>query len=243
MDKILSIQTIKNVFAALGAKTSDSNYGVALLDKTTAEPKGLMGMSDLASVLGGVITTMSVSADLNNQKTTGLYGITPQESTWESLHYPSVNWGILRITQCTSNPTGVIQEIYGYGGSKYQRAFYQNNWLPWIRLDNFGCNDLSSLASALGAYITKLTPLYGSLTDYNVAFEAGKFAIFYNSNSSGITSRPPLFGSGWQCCISFGFNSQRCVQIAIDGERSLIQKRFGVPSGSSGTTWSEWADF
>lgn len=52
MDKILSIQTIKNVFAALGAKTSDSNYGVALLDKTTAEPKGLMGMSDLASVLG-----------------------------------------------------------------------------------------------------------------------------------------------------------------------------------------------
>ena len=52
MDKILSINTIKNVFAALGAKTSDSNYGVALLDKTTAEPKGLMGMSDLASVLG-----------------------------------------------------------------------------------------------------------------------------------------------------------------------------------------------
>ena len=54
MDKILSIQTIKNVFAALGAKTSNDNYGVALLDKTTAEPKGLMGMSDLASVLGGI---------------------------------------------------------------------------------------------------------------------------------------------------------------------------------------------
>ena len=52
MDKILSINTIKNVFAALGAKTSDNNYGVALLDKTTAEPQGLMGMSDLASVLG-----------------------------------------------------------------------------------------------------------------------------------------------------------------------------------------------
>ena len=51
MDKILSKDTIKNVFSALGAKTSDSNYGVALLDKTSGEPKGFMGMSDLASVL------------------------------------------------------------------------------------------------------------------------------------------------------------------------------------------------
>ena len=54
MDKILSINTIKNVFAALGAKTSDDNYGVALLDKTSGEPKGLMGIGDLASVLGVV---------------------------------------------------------------------------------------------------------------------------------------------------------------------------------------------
>ena len=57
MDKILSKDTIKNVFSALGAKTSDSNYGVALLDKTSGEPKGFMGMSDLASVLGGALLT------------------------------------------------------------------------------------------------------------------------------------------------------------------------------------------
>lgn len=54
MDKILSINTIKNVFAALGAKTSDDNYGVALLDKTSGEPKGLMGIGELTSVLGGI---------------------------------------------------------------------------------------------------------------------------------------------------------------------------------------------
>lgn len=45
---------LKSLFSTLGAKTSDSNYGVALLDKTSGEPKGLMGMSSLASVLGGL---------------------------------------------------------------------------------------------------------------------------------------------------------------------------------------------
>ncbi len=43
---------IKSIFNALGAKTSDSNYAVALLDKTTKQPAGVMDMSTLASVLG-----------------------------------------------------------------------------------------------------------------------------------------------------------------------------------------------
>ena len=92
----------------------------------------------------------------------------------------------------------------------------------------------------LGAYITKLEPSYGSLTDYNVAFESGKFVVFYNS--ADIANKPQLFGIGWQCCISFGFNYQRCVQIAIDGENFLIQNRFGVPSSSGGIMWGEWTD-
>jgi len=56
MNTISFLNAMKEVFSTLGAKTSDSNYGVALLDKTSGEPKGLMGMSDLASVLGGAIT-------------------------------------------------------------------------------------------------------------------------------------------------------------------------------------------
>ena len=43
---------LKSLFSTLGAKTSDSNYAVGLYDKTSGEPKGLMGMSDLQSVLG-----------------------------------------------------------------------------------------------------------------------------------------------------------------------------------------------
>lgn len=67
---------MKSLFSSLGAKTSDSNYGVALLDKTSGEPKGLMGMSDLASVLGvmkwqgnidGVNTPVDTGISVNAQ--------------------------------------------------------------------------------------------------------------------------------------------------------------------------------
>jgi hypothetical protein len=88
--------------------------------------------------------------DLNDKKTTGVYGIAPSDATWESLHYPSNSWGILRVTQCTAGPGGVLQEIYGYGGNKYQRSFYDNQWYPWSRMDNFGCNTQSDLAELLG---------------------------------------------------------------------------------------------
>lgn len=46
---------IKELFAALGAKTSDSNYAVPLLNKTNGTPQGMMDMSSLASVLGGIL--------------------------------------------------------------------------------------------------------------------------------------------------------------------------------------------
>lgn len=52
MNKTKIINAIKGVFSTLGAKTSDSNYAVALLDKTSAEPKGMMDFANLASVLG-----------------------------------------------------------------------------------------------------------------------------------------------------------------------------------------------
>ena len=67
MDGILTLNTIKNVFSALGAKTSDSNYAVALLDKTSAEPKGMMDFANLASVLGAGFQEARVETDVNTE--------------------------------------------------------------------------------------------------------------------------------------------------------------------------------
>ena len=63
MNKIKIINAIKGVFSALGAKTSDSNYAVALLDKTSAEPKGMMDFANLASVLGVAISVAGPTKD------------------------------------------------------------------------------------------------------------------------------------------------------------------------------------
>ena len=80
MDHITSLNMIKSIFAALGAKTSDINYAVPLLNKTTAEPKGYMDMASLASVLGERILFSGAGAnvldegtDLDNLTIPGFY--------------------------------------------------------------------------------------------------------------------------------------------------------------------------
>ena len=100
-------------------------------------------------MLGVATTPIPNTDDLNDKKTTGLYGVSPAPATWETLHYPCNEWGVFRVIQCTGYPYGILQELYSYGGSKYQRAFYNNNWSSWSRMDNFGCNTLTELKAAL----------------------------------------------------------------------------------------------
>ena len=57
------LNSLKSLFSSLGAKKSDNNYAVGLFDKTNGEPKGMMGMSDLASVLGGVFDESNVDTN------------------------------------------------------------------------------------------------------------------------------------------------------------------------------------
>lgn len=106
---------LKSLFSTLGAKTSDSNYGVALLDKTSGEPKGLMGMSDLASVLGGMPSMYVNVTDADAAITPGFY----QHSNWVS-NTPT-NSGIL------------IMPYYANGYWKFQLfCDYQSNHM-WFR--------------------------------------------------------------------------------------------------------------
>ena len=78
MDQITSLNMIKSVFAALGAKTTDSNYAVPVVNKTTAEPKGYMDMASLASVLGDPLFAdggkiITNSTDLDSLLSPGIY--------------------------------------------------------------------------------------------------------------------------------------------------------------------------
>ena len=115
MDKILSINTIKNVFSALGAKTSDDNYGVALLDKTTAEPKGLMGMRDLASLLGGIKVKPDAAPYITdaNDLDTGFVFAYCTKGAANAPQYNNENCYILNLRN-----TYTIQLAFFYGSHK-----------------------------------------------------------------------------------------------------------------------------
>ena len=123
MDKILSINTIKNVFSALGAKTSDDNYGVALLDKTSGEPKGLMGMSDLASVLGSIICGSFVGSTIENSPY-GVYGVYELSRISDSpIQTPSFGL-VIKAKSARGYIISIVVDIQGNGGTY---AGYKNS--------------------------------------------------------------------------------------------------------------------
>lgn len=175
MDKILSKDTIKNVFAALGAKTSDSNYGVALLDKTSGEPKGFMGMSDLASVLGGLrsrgeYTGTSLNT-LNTGESVGCYLINPAKTT---QGMPIAHWGLLIVSGLSGTMSQMFYDINGANNPLYFRVNHNGSWDDWkLNYDSSILTDssiLSPLASALGgSRIQEITMPANSYIDVTVS--------------------------------------------------------------------------
>ena len=136
MDKILSLNTIKNVFSALGAKTSDSNYAVALLDKTSAEPKGMMDFANLASVLGGTLTELSANTDLDNLTKIGNYmanfSVGPTV-----INQPAGIAGAFVIYVEIGYAVGkCCQRLIDWEGVMYVRFQRSSNFISWRRCDN-----------------------------------------------------------------------------------------------------------
>ena len=66
MNTISFRDAFKSLMATLGAKTTDSNYAVPLVNKTSGAPQGFMDMSSLASVLGVDIIFFENGQNLNN---------------------------------------------------------------------------------------------------------------------------------------------------------------------------------
>lgn len=143
MDKILSKDTIKNVFSALGAKTSDSNYGVALLDKTSGEPKGFMGMSDLASVLGALTFIIDgshpdTSGDFNNYTTTGIFTINTFSSPMENSPQSGGLIGLLFVFGFNGRSNSIAMQVIITIRSNhmyFREGRTDNGWGVWKSIE------------------------------------------------------------------------------------------------------------
>ena len=162
MDTISTLNAIKSVFAALGAKTSDSNYAVPLVDKTSAEPKGFMEMANLASVLGGTSTKITTSALLSSYKTIGTYNIETSQIASNIEDVPVESGGVLVVSKGHSS-SFVFQEYRTLSEVYIRRVSVSDSTASdWSRLDNFGCKTANELASLLGGLLNINYYYFGS---------------------------------------------------------------------------------
>ena len=123
MDQIQTFNTIKNVFAALGAKTADNNYAVPLLNKTNASPQGFMDMASLASVLGVVVwdgekgaQSAKIIGSFNNYTQTGIFRFNAYENPITNKPASDGNLGVCLILNLNTT----------YGLKCWQIAFVRN---------------------------------------------------------------------------------------------------------------------
>ena len=139
MNTISFSNAFKSLMATLGAKTTDSNYAVPLVNKTSGAPQGFMDMSSLASVLGGLFqkekgTASEFPTDLNL-----LYNQTqPYMLVWLSSAGAPDNVPFSGLGLCLTLPYayGVIQcAVKQHIGSDiYIREYWagsSNSWTEW----------------------------------------------------------------------------------------------------------------
>lgn len=132
----------------------------------------------------------------------------------------------------------IAQFVYGSGGAATRSGSLSGgsvkNWEAWTRLDNFGCNDLSSLATALGVaqYHT-----YLNSGDFDTLLEPGTWLC----NPNTMTNKPTNVenGQGILEVIKLGTTGVHLVQRLTMKANGDVYIRCNN-STSSPYTFFEW---
>lgn len=121
---------LKSLFSGLGAKTTDSNYAVPLVNKSNAEPAGYMEMSNLATLMAGVKPLANQNLDSVFQNGTYFVGSgnegkpNTNDGFFVVLNYN--NASITQIYWCTQPSNGVyIRNTINQGSS----------WRGWYKIN------------------------------------------------------------------------------------------------------------
>lgn len=120
---------------------------------------------------------------------------------------------------------GLKQILYSNNDSCWERIKYANEWWPWVRLDNFGCNTASDLASLLGGI-----PYYSfpSSQDVSTINTSG----IYGSNPGGT----PYTNNKSAIVIHIKWESANFVQVVFPVDGSAAPK-WRVKSGNVTSNW------
>lgn len=188
--------------------------------------KDYTSLSSLASVLGadGYLRTIpSGTTSLASVTTIGTYLIAASDQFPDR---PLEGGGVLRVLRYSvdtvtqiferGNPKEVsIRLVTDIGSSK--------TGLSWTRLDNFGCDSLSSLASALGGFIYKGT---ASIADCNDA-PLGVCETHTNTLNAPVAATLTL--------VTFGNPSNHKLQLCMRSLGSMYYRGYS-------DSWSEWKE-
>lgn len=138
MNTISFSNAFKSLIATLGAKTTDSNYAVPLVNKTSGAPQGFMDMSNLASVLGVSLSALKSGDNLDDFRRNDGCSYFSSSSTPSGLpsDFPSNQYGLVRCRVMSSAYSIYLQEVFCLNsGERYRRSYWAANggWKDWYK--------------------------------------------------------------------------------------------------------------
>ena len=133
------------------------------------------------------------------------------------------DWCYLFVYKMSTYNFIIQHAINNESGGYYFRKCYAGSWIPWQRIDNFGCNSLAELAGGVAGEMAKLV----QDSDANDIQTTGFYYMVECSNTPNnyfymMVLRAPGVGDFFQFGFGIGVNK--------------LYVRYATANG-----WSDWA--
>ena len=131
------LNAVKNLINSLTAKTGStaSTADMVQLHDDNGTPNGKISLADLASVLGGIRTSLNANSNLNDLIIEGKYCATSEAAASSIMNSPSSSGFILNVYNGSTN---AIQQVIPFNGNVIYMRRYQksnNTWKPWYEFN------------------------------------------------------------------------------------------------------------
>lgn len=129
------LNAVKNLINSLTAKTGStaSTADMVQLHDANGTPNGKISLADLASVLGGIRTSLANGADLDGLIDEGKYRAPTDAIAQSCLNSPTRSGFILNVY---NGHNSVVQQVIPFNiGTTYMRRYQrsQGSWTSWYK--------------------------------------------------------------------------------------------------------------
>lgn len=131
------LNAVKNLINSLTAKTGStaSTADMVQLHDANGTPNGKISLADLASVLGGIRTSLDANSNLDDLNIEGKYRAPTEAIASSIMNAPTSSGFILNVYNGTNS---AIQQVIPFNGNVIYMRRYQksnNTWRPWYEFN------------------------------------------------------------------------------------------------------------